>query len=160
MRPHTNDPMCGGCADRLGGVRAWLRDWFWNFVKPKFPTAHVSWGFRGETDQNAAFASGASTFKWPLSRHNRMVQVAENGKKVWKPEADAIDMFEQTPQGEYRANLDMLHMIATLAEIAKLPIRWGGKFRALGDFGHFEYVPPQVDAKKAPNLTPSARAVA
>ena len=32
----------------------------------------VVWGFRGEKDQNKAFAEGNSTLKWPNSKHNRM----------------------------------------------------------------------------------------
>lgn len=52
----------------------------------KFRDCSVVWGFRGQADQDAAFAAGASKKKWPDGEHNktpsRAVDVAPfiNGK--------------------------------------------------------------------------------
>lgn len=56
----------------------------------KFVDFTVTCGHRTETDQNAAFASGASKLKWPNSKHNTFPSLAVDiapcvgGKIDWK----------------------------------------------------------------------------
>ena len=119
---------CGGCEARLKECHQYMRDWF-EWVKKAHSTVHVSWGFRDEQSQNDAFASGASTLRWPLSKHNRM-----NGNT---PESAAIDIFEII-NGVAKFDPILCAKIAEESADNGWGLRWGGTMKSLGDNNHFE----------------------
>jgi len=84
-------------------------------------------GFRGETEQNKAFAGGFSHLKWPESTHNRVP-------------SDGVDV---APHPLDWSNVVRFCKVAAVIinEAGKMGIilRWGG---AWGDWGHLERVEP------------------
>jgi hypothetical protein len=103
--------------------------WF-VFVKTKFPDAHISWAFRDEKNQNEAFDRGLSKVRWPNSKHNYM----ENGA----PMSKALDLFKINEAGAAQWPVDWFHEIYTETEKESHPIKWGGTFRSIKDYDHFE----------------------
>lgn len=126
---HSHDPHCLLCEEKLATAHPWLRDWFWR-VKSRHPSVHTSWAWRGEEDQNRLKAEGASNASFGKSKHNHM----EDGK----PCSLALDLFELTQAGT--ARWDGVFFAGLNAENEALGenLIWGGKFRKLGDYCHFE----------------------
>lgn len=90
----------------------------------RFPL-RVLWGFRGEKDQNDAFARGATPLRWPKSKHNLQPSLAVD----LAPEAlDWNDLAAFDAMGE-----------AMLAAAHELGVRviWGKTFKIV-DRPHFE----------------------
>jgi len=95
---HSNTGNCLGCAkifNRYTGFYEPLKDWFFN-VQLKQPAFHISCGGRGQIDQEAAFARGASNAHWLQSAHNYNC---------------AIDTFFMI-DGQYRLDADLFEQIA------------------------------------------------
>lgn len=69
-------------------------------------------GFRGEADQNAAVARGASKTPWPRSKHNVLVEDPP-GSEEWRPQSDAVDVgpypVPSPWDDEYARKLEVLH---------------------------------------------------
>lgn len=118
------DGRCVGCADKLKQANPVFTPWFWKWVE-KFPDLHISWTFRDEAAQNEAVASGKSRLPWPKSAHNRVVDGI--------PESNAVDLFEIY-------NAKPLWRPSVMHYIAEGPpeFTWGGNFKSLGDYDHFE----------------------
>lgn len=78
-------------------------------------------GYRNEQDQNKAVAEGASTKKWPESRHNvypsQAVDVAP-----WNSELKCID-WENKERFIY-----LTAFILGVAHARGIKVRWGGDF--------------------------------
>jgi hypothetical protein len=124
------DGRCAGCLDKLSAVDPYLQNWFWTSVIPKFPNAHVSWGFRDEEMQNSCLAAGTTKLEWPNSAHN-------------KSPARAIDLFQIIPGNDTSSPVAIwapAFFVSLSDMIAKedLPILWGGQWKELGDKDHFE----------------------
>jgi peptidoglycan L-alanyl-D-glutamate endopeptidase CwlK len=84
-------------------------------------------GFRGEADQNAAFASGKSRDRWPTSRHN-------------STPATAVDLAPLPLDWRNTASFRAL-AVAVKAAAQKLgvEIEWAGDWKNFrGDLGHFQ----------------------
>lgn len=83
-------------------------------------------GHRGEKEQNEAFANGTSKAKWGQSKHNS------------KP-SKAIDI---APYPTNWQDTEAFTFLATLvfdeAQKQGVKIRWGGHFKSLKDFPHYE----------------------
>lgn len=106
----------------------------------------IVWGYRGEAQQNALEASGASRKRFPESKHNR-----EAGGR---PESWALDF---APWVDGRIYWDDTHMFALVAGVflaaaalrpRPVELRWGGDWdsdgkttdQTLMDWGHIELI--------------------
>jgi hypothetical protein len=121
---HTSDPVCALCETKLATAHASLGDWF-RQVKSLYPDLHVSWGYRDAASQLEAFKEGKTKLNFPNSAHNKtpalaldLFQIDEQGKAKW--------------DGVFFAKLDAFNQEKGHA------IKWGGHFKHLGDFDHFE----------------------
>jgi hypothetical protein len=132
---HTSDEVCPMCSFKLKSAHPYLRDWFNTWVKPKYINAHISWAFRGEEDQEQAFADHKTLLHWPKSPHNH----EEGGL----PMSMALDLFQIDEDGVARFSPLFYAKLAQEIEADKLPLFWGGKWKHLGDLDHIEYQPPK-----------------
>src|SRR5271166_3848956 len=133
MSFHTADPICFGCEQKLLNADPRLGDWFRHDVKPNFPDAHISVSFRDQIDQNQAVLDKKSQLQWPKSAHNNMQGTL--------PYARALDLFEQNaafPNGKW----DPKFFTSLNSYNIKngISLRWGGIFKSIGDFDHFEMI--------------------
>ena len=104
----------------------------------------IVWGYRGEEQQNALHASGASHKPYPESKHNR--------RASGEPAAIALDF---APWVDGRIYWDDTHMFALVAGVflaaaalrpQPVELRWGGDWdsdgkttdQTLMDWGHIE----------------------
>lgn len=126
MSNHTNSiTPCPLCEEKLTLAAPELAKWFRESVKPKNPTAHISWSFRDRDSQEAAFLDGKTRLHFPNSAHNK------------KPAA-ALDLFELDLNGRAYWGWKFFRDIADQAAADSAPISWGGHFTHLGDADHFE----------------------
>lgn len=87
-------------------------------------------GHRGEVEQNAAYASGASKIEWPSSRHNRVPSMAVDiapypirWGNVGDPDrVKAIGAFYK-----------LAGIVLTVARELEIVVRWGGDWNMNGD---------------------------
>lgn len=100
-------------------------------MKAAKPFLHVSWGYRTEDEQNAALASGKSEKPFPESMHNAL---NEDGK----PCSLAVDVFEQIAGRGVWEPKTMYDIWGLTQKTFPDRFKWGGKFKSLGDFCHFE----------------------
>lgn len=128
MSHHTSDPVCPLCEEKLATAHPDLATWFRTAVKPNYPDAHVSWGYRDQADQEAAFQDGKTKLHFPNSAHNKvparaldLFQINAAGVAAWQP------LFFAAISD--RNKLDYPHII------------WGGNWKTLGDGDHFELLP-------------------
>ena len=133
---HENILPCPGCVDRLTDADGALAGWFHSRrnAQPAIELPmHVSWAFRDEQSQNEAVANHESKLPWPDSKHNVMI----NGK----PCSQALDIFQINEDNQ--AIFDPIFCTklyySSVRDLFRL--RWGGEFKSLGDFGHFELFP-------------------
>src|ERR1700721_882546 len=99
---HTTDLVCPRCEDKLKDAHPKMAEWFRNRVKPKYPTAHVSWGYRSRADQNMMVLKKKSQLAGPRSAHNRRAAIdplmpfnpANELDINSRPCAEALDLFE------------------------------------------------------------------
>lgn len=86
-------------------------------------------GRRGEDEQNAAFDTGHSKLRYPNSRHNSNPSEAmdlapiKNGTIDWND----IQSFHTLWQ-----------IIKRIGNENKTPMEWGGEFKTLRDYDHFQ----------------------
>jgi hypothetical protein len=69
---HINSGNCPACLsifEKFPGFYEPLKNWFFD-IQSKNPTFHISCAGRGQVDQEAAFARGASKAHWLQSSHN------------------------------------------------------------------------------------------
>lgn len=130
---HTKEIICPSCEEKLKTANAYLCTWFLESVKPMYPDCHVSWAFRGMEDQEKAFKDGKSKLHFPLSLHN---YTDEKGY----PRARAIDLFQIDEIGRAVFSRKFYSLINDDIKKAELDIKWGGEFKSLGDFDHFEMI--------------------
>jgi peptidoglycan L-alanyl-D-glutamate endopeptidase CwlK len=85
-------------------------------------------GFRGEAEQNAAFAKGNSKLQFPKSKHNRSPSLAVDVAPL------PLDW------NNLGAFIKMGHIIKREARELNINIRWGGDFTSFKDYPHVEIV--------------------
>jgi D-alanyl-D-alanine carboxypeptidase len=121
---HTDDLECQGCNERLKDAHPMIESFF-HVMKDMHPDLHTSCVYRDDIEQNLKFKQGLSNAKAGQSKHNL------------KPSL-AIDLFQQNPQG--RAKFDGVFMAKIYKQATALgyEIIWGGNFKRLKDFVHFE----------------------
>lgn len=91
------------------------------------PTAILE-GHRGKMAQDQAFAAGKSNAKWGQSKHNSIPSLAVDVGPVPLDWND-IQAFER-----------MAVVIKKCAAQLGIKVRWGGDFKSIKDFPHWELV--------------------
>lgn len=89
----------------------------------------VACGYRGEAEQNSAYASGLSGVRWPMSKHNKKPSVAID-VYPYPYEPNAKDYGQ-------RQALMATHILA-IASRLHVPMVWGGHWKRPYDPAHFE----------------------
>lgn len=132
MNHHQAGMVCPLCEDKLEQAHPFLRDWF-RRVKTQYPDVHVSWSYRDQAAQEAAFKEGMTKLHYPNSAHN----VTKDGV----PCAMALDLFQIEEDGI--ATFSPIFYLKLADQIAQSgePIFWGGRWTHLGDRDHFQYRP-------------------
>jgi peptidoglycan L-alanyl-D-glutamate endopeptidase CwlK len=87
----------------------------------KYVDIHLLCGFRGEKDQNEAYASGASEKQWPNSKHNRIPSLA----------VDLVPWYSETPHINWSDEEGMYLLIGFLKGLS---IAMGIKIRSGADW--------------------------
>jgi peptidoglycan L-alanyl-D-glutamate endopeptidase CwlK len=85
-------------------------------------------GFRGEKDQNDAFAKGNSKLKFPKSKHNRLPSLAVDVAPL------PLDW------NNIGAFINMVKVIKEVAAKQNVKIRCGADFEKFKDYPHIELV--------------------
>jgi len=134
MTHHTHDPVCPACEEKKKTAYPYMRTWF-DGLKKKRPTAHISWSSRGKEEQEDAFSQGLTRCHYPNSPHNRINPVTK------EPESYALDLFELTPEGFAKFDPMFYAAIAHDAKENGDEIIWGGNFKSIGDSDHFQFNP-------------------
>lgn len=120
---HLNTPSCPACEAKLVQVHPDLQRWFKVF-RDTHPDGHVSCGYRGEADQEADFAKGASKAHFGQSAHNVLP-------------SHAIDLFRLTLTGG--ASFDSPWYRDIVAPVARASgLVWGGDWKSIKDMPHVE----------------------
>lgn len=105
---------------------------------------HVIVGHRGQADQDAAYASGASKLKWPNGKHNSLPSLAVDLAPDVIPDNGKADIdWKYVAHFYYLAGV----MLAVAYDMG-VKLRWGGDWDSDGnlkentfqDLGHFEVV--------------------
>jgi hypothetical protein len=127
---HAAGAECPLCDFKLKQAHPYMVDWF-HSLKKKYINVHVAWAWRDQTDQNQCFLDGKTKLQWPFSPHNHM--------KDDQPFSLALDLFQEDEDGVARWSKPFFTKVNDENEAANEPIRWGGKFKTLGDSNHFQY---------------------
>ena len=100
----------------------------------KYWDCTVTWGYRGEEDQNTAFDKGYSKLRFPNSRHNKRPAMA----------VDVVPYPElYSSKGEMMRFGNFVMGIATMLKqygAIDHEIKWGGNWEHFRDYPHFEIV--------------------
>lgn len=129
MAHHDESPDCPLCSEKLKTAHSLMVDWF-KRVKLRYPNVHVSWAYRGQADQEKAFADKRTKVHFPNSPHNH----SQDGK----PCALALDLFLIDEDGIARFPGMFYAKLNAENEQNKEPIFWGGRFKNFGDLDHFQ----------------------
>ncbi len=124
---HEAGPICPLCESKLAAAHPYLINWF-RSLKKKYINVHLSWAYRNLEEQELAVAEGKSKLHYPDSAHNKMP-------------AMALDLFQEDEDGVARWSVSFFNLVNSENVTARLPIRWGGRWKTLGDNDHFEYDP-------------------
>lgn len=127
---HTSDSVCALCEQKLSQAHPDLQNWYRKYVKITFPTSHVSWSFRNQQQQEDCVAEGKSKEDWPLSKHNAL---SDN-----VPCSLALDLFQIDDQGRATWDISIFFKINEMNNNCGYPITWGGNFKSIHDYDHFE----------------------
>jgi peptidoglycan L-alanyl-D-glutamate endopeptidase CwlK len=85
-------------------------------------------GHRSEVDQMIAYQEGRSHVVWPDSKHNKLPSMAMD-LAPWPIDWNDINRF-----------YELAGVIQTIAFQKDVKIVWGGKWKSLKDYPHFEYL--------------------
>ena len=119
---HINTLECSSCDEKLRQVHPDLARWV-NVLRNTHLDAHVSCGYRGQADQEAAFVKGASHAHFGQSAHNTLP-------------ATAVDLFRLTMAG---ASFDKVWYESVVAPVARAAgLVWGGDWHSIKDMPHVE----------------------
>lgn len=130
MMHHEAGPSCPLCETKLMTAHPYLASWF-RRVKSKYINVHISWAWRGEADQNAFKSGGKSELGWPHSPHNHTTPLG-------KPYSLALDLFQEDEDGAARWSPAFFFKLNSENEADKEPLKWGGKWKSIGDSCHFQ----------------------
>jgi peptidoglycan L-alanyl-D-glutamate endopeptidase CwlK len=110
----------------------------------KYVDIHLLCGYRGEKEQNEAYAAGTSKLPWPQSKHNKIPSQA----------VDLIPWYSETPHINWTDQEGMYLIIGFIKGIAAsmgIKIRagadWDGDYdtkdQKFNDLPHIELAEPQ-----------------
>lgn len=120
---HVNMEACPACEDKLRSVHPDLARWV-RILRAAHRDAHVSWGHRGQADQENFFKEGTSKAHFGESAHNTLPSMA-------------VDIFRITQAGG--ASFDAPWYEQVVAPVAKAAgLVWGGDWKSLKDRPHVE----------------------
>lgn len=123
---HSHEEICLGCEDRLKQASELIITMF-RVIKEKHPETHTSWVYRNEAEQDKAVSTGESMLRFPKSKHNILPSQAMD---IFQIDKNGQAIFD--PQFCYQAKKELMD--------AGFKFRWGGDFKSLGDYGHFELI--------------------
>lgn len=83
-------------------------------------------GHRGRERQNQAFMKGHSKVEWPNSRHNKIPSLAVD-IAPYPIDWEDIDRFKELGR-----------LVLAIADTLKIRIEWGGYWKTLKDYPHFQ----------------------
>lgn len=129
---HAVIGFCGHCEQDLKKAHPVLVQWFY-WVKALHLDAHICWAFRDREDQDMAFEKGLSKLKWPESKHNAL-------DTDGNPCSRALDVFQIKSDGKAYFDVDWCAVVNEETKKQNFPIKWGGDFKTLKDFDHFEMI--------------------
>jgi peptidoglycan L-alanyl-D-glutamate endopeptidase CwlK len=122
---HTADVLCPLCENKLTQAHPDLVSWF-RTVKSAHPDVHVSWSYRDQESQEAAFEDGKTKLHYPHSAHNELP-------------SSALDLFE-IKNGDAVWDSAFFAALNSSNKDGFPHILWGGRWKTLGDNDHFELV--------------------
>ncbi len=131
MLRHIEGLECPLCNEKLRSADPTIVNIYKLLIKPNFPDCHISWTYRNKEDQEEAFKNKRSKLHYPDSLHNKT-------DSYGKPCARAIDLFQLTKEKKAAFPVKYYFQIAELLKKQQMPIRWGGTFKSISDFDHFE----------------------
>jgi len=120
---HLNLPNCPACSDKLKQVHPDLVRWV-GVLRNTHNDAHVSCGYRGQAEQEAAFTRGASHAHWGQSAHNTLP-------------ATAVDLFRITLTGGAAFDKPWYEQVVAPIALAS-GLVWGGNWHSIKDLPHVE----------------------
>lgn len=126
---HTSDRVCPSCEAKLLTAEPALGEWF-RRLKARYINVHIAWAYRGAEDQEQAFRDRKSNCHYPDSPHNKT--------KDGKPCSIALDLFQEDEDGVARFSKDFYAKVNAENLANHEPLIWGGDFKTLGDFDHFQ----------------------
>lgn len=119
---HVNNGLCPLCQEKLLQAAPKLAE-FATKLQANVHDIHVSWTYRGQADQDAAFRRGTSQAQFGQSKHNVLPSLA-------------VDFFRLALTG---ASWDAGYFTRVLApEARKAGLVWGGDWAKFKDFSHVE----------------------
>lgn len=119
-----------------------IGSWFSGKVKPRYPEIHISCSYRDEAAQNDAVKRGISELQFPNSAHNKL-------DAQGLPASRALDLFIQ----EDGKALWPMHIYHDISVSFPDDVKWGGQWKGLGDFDHFEIKEPEISpGPPVPNI--------
>lgn len=121
---HEQGHVCEGCLERLKQGHPDIIEAY-NFAKSRYHDFHVSWIYRDEENQEKARSVGASKAKFGESKHNLLPAQAMDGFQL---DESGIAIFD--PIFCTKLNQELKN--------AGFKLKWGGEFKKLGDYGHWE----------------------
>lgn len=130
---HTDGIPCPSCWAKLAEAHPELAAWFGR-VKTKYTNVHVSWSYRGATDQEQMFLDSKTHLHYPDSAHNK------TGPDL-KPCSRALDLFLIDDDGVARFPPLWYAKLDSENQADQEHLLWGGSWKHLGDFDHFEMEP-------------------
>jgi len=112
--------------ERLQSCHSDLQKLFFDVIQ--MADCAILCGHRDEADQAAACAKGNSNTPWPTSKHNSCPSLAVD-VAPYPIDWNDIQRFK-----------DFATLVKERASALGIAIRWGGDFRTLADYDHFELV--------------------
>jgi hypothetical protein len=94
-----------------------LKTWF-HKVKAKYINVHISYGWRGQAEQDQLKAEGKSDVSFPDSKHNVMLLDGT-------PMSHAIDLFQVDDDGVARFSLPFYKLVSSQIDPKVDRVRWG-----------------------------------
>lgn len=124
---HVNEDVCPSCEQKLLLADHYLVTWM-RQLRSRYPSAHCSTAYRNKEDQEMAYSEGKSHRHYPDSAHN-------------KTPAMALDIFQLNDHGQAVFDPVFCARVASENISNGWHLIWGGHFKSLGDYDHFEYNP-------------------
>jgi hypothetical protein len=134
MSVHVDGPTCPGCDAKKLQCNPDLQKWF-DAKKAKHPDLHISWGFRGEADQELLYKEGKTMAHFGQSKHNCM-----NGDL---PCSEAMDLF-QLIYGTAVFNPEFYNTLHQEDLLEQNGIEWAGLWITFKETDHFQLPTKQV----------------